>query len=108
MYDEIRRIRAIADVLVVRTNISRIRSCLFPVWLVALSNFLLQFRLFFKETNAARVTRILEVQRSCGQLKTLDTAEKAKAWVITRTNCQFCEDLLLIQTYFSIFFFLTL
>ena len=35
-------------------NISRIRSCLLHVWLVALSDFLLQFRLFFQKKQLLR------------------------------------------------------
>ena len=75
MYDEIRRIRkhngsdggrfgcAVGRKKII-INISRSLLCLFHVWLVAMSNLLLDSDYFSDETNAACVTRILEVQRS--------------------------------------------
>lgn len=63
MYDEVRRKRkqkgreAMANVLFARSgkkenNISRIRSCVFHVWLVALDDFLWKIRAGFFELKA--------------------------------------------------------
>ena len=53
--------------------------------------FSLGIQIFFsEETNAASVTRILEVQRCSGQYKNTGYMREAQAWVIERTNCQLC------------------
>ena len=91
MYNEIRRITKEGKVLpndlfvrlAKRERYLRIRWCLFHVWLVALTDFLSPFKLFFRRNKCCEHTLVLEVKawRSRGLVvnsKTLDTVAKKK------------------------------